>query len=128
MVTGHGNKRGRVEAFVAAMLEEPTIEAAAKRAGIGRRTGQKWLQDPDVRKLYDETRRQLLDHTLVGLQRISGRAVSALDEGLGSGNRTADRIRAANVALTHLLRLRELVDLEERLAVLERRMAESPTA
>jgi hypothetical protein len=42
----HGEKRSRkTEQFIAALLTEPTVEAAAKKAEIGDVTAWRWMKD-----------------------------------------------------------------------------------
>jgi hypothetical protein len=44
---GHGEKRSRKqEQFIAALLSNSTVEAAAKVVGIGNVTAWKWRKDP----------------------------------------------------------------------------------
>jgi hypothetical protein len=51
-VKGHGEKFGRKkEQAIAALLSNPTIEEAAKAAGIGSVTLWRWLQDPGFKMI-----------------------------------------------------------------------------
>jgi hypothetical protein len=55
---GHGEKRSRRgEAAIAALLTEPTIEAAAAKARISVRTLKYWLRQPRFQAAYRQARR-----------------------------------------------------------------------
>jgi hypothetical protein len=74
----HGGKRPRREdAALAALLAEPTIEAAAATAGISKSTLLRWLAEPDFRTRYRDARRQVVEHAVSGLQQATGEAVAA---------------------------------------------------
>ena len=58
---GHGEKRSRkTEQFIAALLTEPTVEAAAKKAGIGDVTAWRWMNDRAFADQYREARREAM--------------------------------------------------------------------
>ena len=55
---GHGEKRSRkTEQFIAALLTESTVEAAARKAGIGDVTAWRWMNDRAFADQYREARR-----------------------------------------------------------------------
>jgi hypothetical protein len=114
-----GTKGGKREAAVAALLEEPTVQKAAARAGVGYRTLKQWLaEDREFQELYARARRQLLQHAVGRLQRACGKAVSRLVRALGAG-KDADAIRAATAILDRAVSGAELLDVLERLEALE---------
>jgi transposase len=49
------------EAAIVALLERPSVSAAAELAGVGRSTLYEWLQRPDFRAAYREARREALE-------------------------------------------------------------------
>ena len=64
-MTGHGSKRAQSEdAALAALLSEPTIEAAAGQAEISPATLYRWLADPVFKARYREARRQAVEHAV----------------------------------------------------------------
>jgi hypothetical protein len=108
------------ELAIAALLAEPTVEAAASRAGVSERTLQRWLRLPEFSGAYRAARFDLLDGTVKDLQQAGTRAVETLVKALGSKN-VGDRIRAALGLLTQAQRGTELTEIEQRLRVLEAR-------
>jgi hypothetical protein len=56
-MTGHGAKFGRKkEEAIAALLSQPSIEQAARVAGIGPKTLLRWLKLPEFQAAYREAR------------------------------------------------------------------------
>src|SRR5207302_1423661 len=60
---------GRQAAALAALLSEPTVQAAAARAGVGERTLLRWLKDPGFRREYRAARSAAVEHAAGALQR-----------------------------------------------------------
>ena len=78
---GHGEKKTRkAEQFIAALLEHPSIEAAAKSVGIGTATAWRWMKDPDFIEQYRDARREAMRHTTARLQEAAREAVECLSE------------------------------------------------
>jgi phage terminase small subunit len=106
--------------FVAAMLTSPTIEDAAKSAGISERTAYRYLANPDVKAALSSA----LDDAL---NQATARAVAAMTAALETlaaihqdrAAPTGARVSAARAILDAGPRLREAVDLAERVARLE---------
>src|SRR5262245_22492626 len=88
----------RWERAVAALLTEPTVEAAAAAVGVSPATLYRWLGDPAFASLYRASRRRALEAAVGQLQRASGQAVQALVDALSS-RKVGDRIRAAALIL-----------------------------
>jgi hypothetical protein len=105
---------------IAALLTEPTIKAAAEKAGIGERTLHTWLDDPGFRLALNAAEGDAIDAAVRRLVGLFGGAVETLDT-LRKSDKTTDsvRLRASVAILEHLFRARELRDLEVRLAALE---------
>jgi hypothetical protein len=121
MANGHGDKLSRrQEQAIAALLAEPTVEAAARAAGVCHRTLKRWLTLPDFAAAYAAARRQVLEGSVAQLLASTGLAVQALRDALDA-SRAADRIRAAVAILVQCNRGVELLDLESRVAALEAR-------
>lgn len=111
---------------IAALLSEPTHEAAAKKAGIGTATLSRWLADPTFQSQYRLAQREAFASAVARLQSASGLAVETLVAEL-SGDRSGDRIRAALGILEHAFRARELGEMEARLHELEKLLTELRT-
>lgn len=114
-------KDRKEELLVAALLSEPTIERAARRAGISRRTALRWMADPNFDEQYRQAKRELLAHAMGRLRRVSSRAVDELlavieDPGASS----ASRVTASRTVLEMALRSHEDEELELRIQRLER--------
>jgi hypothetical protein len=94
MAAGHGEKLTRKqEQAIAALLSEPTLEAAAGTAGISVRTLKTWLTLDDFRRAFDAARRQVLSDTVSRLAFAGTQAVD-LREQLRTALRSAARWRA----------------------------------
>jgi hypothetical protein len=98
---GHGEKRSRKQDLaIAALLTEPTVEAAARRAGVGVNTLHRWLRDPDFTAAYRTARRGAVEAAVARIQGSAGAAVDTLTRNLTCG-RPGDEIRAAVAILDH---------------------------
>jgi hypothetical protein len=118
-MTGHGDKLSRkMEAAVAALLSEATLEGAAAKAEVGARTLRRWLKLPAFQSAYAGARQELLARSVALLLAATGHAVDTLRAALDAG-RTADQVRAAVAILTQAHRGVEVLDLEARLSALE---------
>lgn len=109
--------------LIACLLELPTIEAAAKAAGISRKTVERRFDNPDFVKAYDDARRQLIT---CATGRISSRISSAIDA-LGKvldseESPAAAKISAARTILEYGLKYGELVDVTRRIDEIEARL------
>lgn len=117
-----GERPGRKQRFLLALLTAPTIEEACKVAGIDRRTGYRWRQDPKFRERLDKLRRQAFDHALCLIQSVSSQAVLALERSLDCGLPTAE-ISAAGKLLDLAAKCFELHDLARRVDLLQEERA-----
>lgn len=112
----------RQERALETLLSRPTIEAAAKAAGVGARTLHRWLKEPAFRDAYREARAETVRQVTVRLQQAAGSAVDALTAVMSDDSAPqAARVSAARVVLETTYRALELEDLDERLRRLEAR-------
>lgn len=120
-IGGHGAKLPRKqEAALAALLTEPTIERGAEAVGVADSTLRRWLTLPDFRRRYREARQRIVDAAVLDLQRAAAAAASALVEIVADAKQPpAVRVSAARTILSESFKGLELVDLAERVAVLE---------
>jgi hypothetical protein len=101
-MSGHGEKLTRKqEQAIAALLECPTVEEAARKAGASYSTLKRWLNDPAFASAYRRTRRELLDMAVGRMQAATATAVDTLLTVAKSGGRDGDRVRAAVALLEH---------------------------
>jgi hypothetical protein len=117
-----GRKTTWKEQAIACLLTEPTLQAAAAKAGISERTLQLWLTQLDFLAAYRGARGRVVEAAVAKLQRASGRAVGALERNLTCGIAAAAN-RAALAILEQGHRLLDATELEERIAALERQRA-----
>jgi transposase-like protein len=119
VTAGHGGKRPRqAEAAIAALLTEPTVEAAARRVGVNESTLLRWLKEPEFGTEYRAARRLVVESAIGRLQQAATQAVDALARNLSCGI-PAVEVGAAKAVLDQAIRGVELLDLAERVAVLE---------
>jgi hypothetical protein len=108
---GHGEKLTRKqEQAVAALLEQPTIRAAAAAVPVNERTLRAWMRDPAFAAAYRGARREVLDVSVGRIQAATGTAVDTLLAVARDGAKDGDRVRAAVALLEHALRGVELTD------------------
>lgn len=104
---------------IEALLVSGNTTEAAKAAGVNRVTLYRWRNDP----AFAEALRDAEAEALAGLSRsLAGLAdgvAAALRDALAPGQKISVRLRASEIVIDRLLRLRELVEVERRLAVLE---------
>jgi len=106
-----------------ALLSEPTVLAAAEAAGVSRTTIFRWLGDSVFADAYRALRGQMLESTLTALQSASGDAVATLKTVMNDQEaKGSERVSAARCVLEMTLRAREILEVEERLKVLEEKL------
>ena len=113
-------------AFVQALLTARTVEEAAERAEVSRRTGHRWLAEPAVQTVLRRTQDELLQH--VARKLVAG-ATEAADtlRAIHSDPKTppAVRVSAARICLELGQRFIETAYLANRVAALEREREEA---
>jgi hypothetical protein len=121
-VKRHREKFGRKqEAAIIGLLTMPTIDEAAKRAGISGPTLWRWLQEPNFQAEHRKARRRALDQATAQLQQASGAAVKALVEIIEDTKApSSSRVMAARAVLEMGSKALELGELEARVESLER--------
>ena len=123
---GHGEKLSRKEEqAIVALLQQPTLQAAAASVGVSDVTLWRWLQQPDFQARYRAARRQLVEGALANLQQATSEAATTLRRNLTCGVPSVE-IRAAVAVLDQAVKAVELLDLEERVQALEQRTASEP--
>ena len=111
----------QMERTITALLSANTLEGAAKKATISKRTLLRWMEQPDFRDAYAKAKRQMLRTATAILTRDAGKAAVVLTK-IFSGRPTenqAARVSAAKATLRLALDAFTLEDLEERLHKLE---------
>ncbi len=97
-----------------------TIDAAAAKAGLSKRTVNRRLEDPAFRQQLQEFRANMLERASAMLGAAAMEAVKTL---LGLMERTiphSTRLGAARAVIELGLKLRDLLEVEQRLSALEK--------
>ncbi len=88
------------EKALVALLGNPTIETAARAAGLSERTLHRYLAEPAFAEAYHAARRQSLAQAIWLTQRYAAVAVQTLAKIMTDpGSKEASRIAAANILL-----------------------------
>jgi hypothetical protein len=123
-MSGHGSKLSRKqEQAIAALLLEPTVEAAAVKVGVGYRTLKGWLRQPAFQAAYRNARRAVVDEAVTIAQKLTTRAAVTLGRNMDCG-RPGDENRAALGIWSIVHRSDELDVLAEQLAELRQQVEE----
>jgi hypothetical protein len=113
------------EQALIALLNEPTIERAAKTAGVGERTLHRWLDEPAFSRAYRKARREAFSQAIAASQRYAPVAVQTLAKIMTDGTLSVSaRVSAATALLKFSRESIELDDLATRVDDLERSMKE----
>ena len=116
----------RQERAIGALLAQPTVAQAADAAGVGEWTLYRWLSDAGFRRAYEDARRRAFREALGRLNGAAREAVEALREVLrDEAARPGERVAASRALLDFGLRATQEIEIEERLAQLERRAPEA---
>lgn len=114
----------RQRRFVAALLSEKTVTAAAEAAKVAPRTAWNYLADDAVRAELARRQDGILGHVSRRLATEMETALDVLHEVMVNADAPdAPRVSAARAVLDGGLKLAELVALAERVSQLEERMA-----
>lgn len=126
-MAGKTEKPGKLPAkqvkAISALLSHRTQAEAACAAGIGERTLATWLTQPQFQTALRAAEGDAIDAAVREMLSLQGDAIDVL-AGLMSDVevKASVRLRAAQITLDNLLRLRELRNVEARLARLEELM------
>ncbi len=120
MRQGANKLKAGQERAVLALLETPTIAAAAKQVGVDESTLRRWRGEPEFGRALEEARREAFGAALLRIQGGIGKAVAALLGILEEEQaKPQERISAARILLDQAHRAEEALDVRQRLAALE---------
>jgi hypothetical protein len=121
-MTGHGAKFARkMEQAIAALLARPSIEDAARVAGVGEKTIRRWMQEPQFNARYLQARSASVRQSIARIQQATGAAGGTILRLMTDPNvPAAVRLRAAECVFSLAVKGIELEDIEVRLTELER--------
>ncbi len=118
--------RGRAqvaeEALLMALACGSTVDSAASKSGLSKRTIYRRLEDAEFRRQLQNYRTDMVYRATGMLTAASMEAVKTLLSLLGSGNAAAARLGAARAVLDIGLKLRQASELEERMSKIEERL------
>ena len=108
------------EKAILALLAVPSLEGAARVAGISSKTIRRYLDDDEFARRLKAERRVAFDVAAGSLQGLLSRAVGTLaavidDESVAP----SVRVRAASAVLTHARAWYEIDEIEKRMDVIE---------
>jgi len=112
-----GKKRGDL-ALLLALAQGLSVPKAAAKAGLSERTAYRRLQDPDFKARVTRARAEMVERALGQLSAGTAEAAFVLRKLLRGAD---DRVKlgAAKAILDSQLKLRNEIDLAERVATLE---------
>ena len=109
------------ERALVALLDCGEIKKAAAAAGVNEATLWRWLQSPDFQSRYRAARRQLVETAIAQLQSDCTTAARVLREVAEDRQAPASsRVAAARAILEQSIGAIELMDLQERVEMLEK--------
>ncbi|MBE3143368.1 MAG: hypothetical protein IMZ61_05515 [Planctomycetes bacterium] len=115
------NLTPRKRKAIEALLTTCDTTQAAQAAGVSRVTIYKWMRDQAFKDALKAGAAEALESLSRSLVSMGEKAVKTLEEALTYDLKAPGaRVRAADVILSRLLQLRELVDLENRVSELEK--------
>lgn len=117
-------KRRANELLVAALACGATKESAAHQAGVSLSTVHRRLADPEFCRQLQAFRADIVQRMAGALTAAGLEFVKTLIALQSAATPPATRLGAARAGLELGMKVREMTDLEERLAALEQRMAE----
>ncbi len=114
----NSQKRARKQdQAIAALLEEPTISKAAKKAGVGERTLLRWLKLDDFQAAYSIAQRKVLSQAIAQIHQATSESVKTLRSVMMDESAPASaRVAAAKIVLDFAIKG---VEREDRLTALE---------
>lgn len=122
-MAGNGRKMGR-QAVVLALAGGETVVAAARKTGVGERTIHRWRQDEAFRREVTAARADMFGRALGSIAEGSASGALVLRQLALKAKSESVRLAAARALLELGPKLRESVELEERLRILEERAAD----
>jgi hypothetical protein len=112
------------DALLLALACGASVDQAARQCGLSTRTVYRRLAEPSFRQRLQALRGDMVSRTAGTLTAAATEAVRTLLELLKSSTSDAVRLGAARAVLEIGIKVREVADLEERLAALEKAAAE----
>ena len=119
-------RRNGDQALALALACGATVEAAARSVGVSDTTAYRRLKDPEFCKLLEKTKFDLVGRQTGMLTGAAGEAVKTLLALMRENAPAAVRLGAARATLEIGMKLREVHDLQTRIAALEAQQRPGP--
>ena len=103
---------------ISCILENNSIEDAAKKAGVSRSTLYNWLNDSQFKTRLERERRAVFEEGLNALKTATSKAAKTLIELLNCRDRNTRRLAAKEI-INLAIKAVEIRELEERISALE---------
>ncbi len=101
----------------------PTYTEELEKAGLHRTTFYKWLKAPEFKTELDRQREEVATEAFGVLQQSLTKATDTLAGMLDSKDDRLKRL-TANGIINHVLKHKEITELEERLSVIENKLSD----
>jgi hypothetical protein len=111
-------KESNKQKVLIALIETPSIREAAQVSGISEATIYNYLRDPEFKNEYRSARRATVENAVSQMQNAMSEAVGRLKELMFCEN-PAVAARCAQIIYENSLKGLEILDLNERLEILE---------
>ena len=108
------------ECLITQLLTGKSIQESASLAGIAYSTARRWMRNERFQKMYTQARREALQTAVGHLSAVAAQAVSTLQKNLSCGQANVET-QSANAILGHVTKAEALLNIDERLAELERK-------
>jgi hypothetical protein len=109
------------EKAIMALLTEPTIKLAAKKAGVGETTLYRWMLEETFDKAYKEARKTAMDQTIFRLQQTTTDAVQTLKDVMEDKEAPASsRVTAAKTVLEMAFKAYEIENVVTKIEEMEK--------
>ncbi len=111
----------KAEKVLTALLHHGAVRSAAKEAGVSEATVFRYLQDAEFQRRYRQARADVVDAAIALMQRLCSNAVTTLGTVMqDTGAPASARVSAAKTILEQSTGAIELMDLQERVELLEK--------
>jgi len=108
---------------IPAIVSCPTYSEGIKKARIGRKTFYRWLEIPEFKAELDRQRGEIASEAFGILSQSLTKAVEALVGLLDTRDQRLRRLVCKDI-IEHILKYREVKELEERVVAIEQRLNE----
>lgn len=103
-----------------ALIISGEVTQAATAAGVSRETVYKWLKEPEFKAALSQAESEAIGNLSRALVMLGEQATETLRAAMSDNEApAASKVRAADIVLDKLLKLRTLFSLEERITRLE---------